>query len=114
MIRVNDDYVIELQKMNYIVKEDKHKKVLDDNGKEVDLYKVCGYYTSLESALEGVKKSMSFAALENGEYSLEEAITKIREINDAFVSCFEKAVGEAKEEVVQEDEDVVEEGESLE
>ena len=55
MIRVNDDYVIDVDSMCYTTKIDKHKT--DKKGNPV--YEVVGYYKDLDGAILAVVKSMN-------------------------------------------------------
>ena len=52
MIRVNDDYVIDVDSMCYTTKIDKHKT--DKKGNPV--YEVVGYYKDLDGAILAVIK----------------------------------------------------------
>lgn len=94
MIRINDDYVIDVDENNYTLKKDLHKKVSKDD-RMVDLYNVKGYYSSLESALNGAKQLFIAQYCAEGEKTLDEALKGIREINQEFVDTFIKAIKEA-------------------
>lgn len=85
MIRINDDYVIDVgENQSYVVKEDKHK----ENKKGEHVYVTLGYYTRLESALLGAKAHMIHKSMGEGEKSLDEAIRAVRDISNEFISVF--------------------------
>lgn len=85
MIRINDDYVIDVgENQSYILKEDKHK----ENKKGEHVYVTLGYYTRLESALLGAKSHMIHKSMGEGEKSLDEAIRAVRDISNEFISVF--------------------------
>lgn len=85
MIRINDDYVIDVgENQSYVVKEDKHK----ENKKGEHVYATLGYYTRLESALLGAKAHMIHKSMGEGEKSLDEAIRAVRDISNEFISVF--------------------------
>lgn len=85
MIRINDDYVIDVgENQSYVVKEDKHK----ENKKGEHVYVTLGYYTRLESALLGAKSHMIHKSMGEGEKSLDEAIRAVRDISNEFISVF--------------------------
>lgn len=50
MIRINDDYLIDCDEVQYILKQDLHKTETK-NGKESQVVKSLGYYSTLENAL---------------------------------------------------------------
>lgn len=84
MIRVNDDYIIDIDEMNYVAKFDYHKTTTDKNGVEKPTYKTIGYYGSLASAISGIKKQMQMNAFEQEVMKLDKAIEKIDEIEKEF------------------------------
>lgn len=85
MIRINDDYVIDVgENQSYILKEDKHK----DNKKGEHVYVTLGYYTRLESALMGTKNHLIHKSMGEEEKSLYEAISTVRSISNEFISVF--------------------------
>ena len=52
MIRVNDNWVIDVDDHNYTLKKDLHKKKKDRDGKIVDAYRVVGYFSTTARALD--------------------------------------------------------------
>ena len=97
MIRVNEDYIIEIDTYNYIVKMDQHKKgqVKDrSTGEymEVDVFKTVGYYKDLSWAIKGIISDMNRRQLSDGLFSLEDAIHIIRENNGRVSDLLTKAL----------------------
>lgn len=90
MIRVNDDYVIEVDAYNYTACKDRHRK--DKNGE--DIFTTVGHYSDVEGAIGGIIKDMKSNKLDNDTYSLEEAINVIRKINGQFKEMLERALNE--------------------
>lgn len=97
MIRVNDDYVIEIDSLNYTVKRDLHKKTLKKDkstGEEVetDLLKTVGHYNNLSSAIKGVISDMNRLKLSSGVHELQEAVNIVLENNRRVSELLEKAL----------------------
>lgn len=84
MIRVNNDYIVDVDDMNFIAKEDKHKTITDKNGITKNVYYTIGYYGTLEGALDGIRRDMIKKNLTEGEVSLKEAIEVINKANYEF------------------------------
>ena len=84
MIRVNDNYIVDVDDMNFIAKEDKHKTNTDKNGITKNVYYTIGYYGTLEGALDGIRRDMIKKSLAEGEVSLKEAIEVINKANYEF------------------------------
>lgn len=93
MIRVNKNYIIDVDEFNYTVKEDRHKmatrKDKDGNVTEYPVYDTKGYYKTLESALNRIRELMTVKQLEKLELSLPDAINEIRQIEKDFAETFE-------------------------
>lgn len=95
MIRVNEDYVIEVDQYNFTVKFDKHKKYLNEKtGTETDVYDIVGHYSTLEGALSGCLKDIQIKKLSDKIYSLESAIKCVRETTKEFTSVMGKVLEE--------------------
>lgn len=97
MIRVNEDYIIEIDTYNYIAKMDQHKKgQVKDRATgeyiEVDVFKTVGYYKDLSGAIKGIINDMSRRQLSDGRFSLEDAIHIIRENNGKVYDLLEKVL----------------------
>ena len=88
MIRVNDDYVIDVDSMCYTTKIDKHKT--DKKGNPV--YEVVGYYKDLDGAILAVVKSMNRKELSDGVYELKEALEIIQASNEQFETLLKEVV----------------------
>lgn len=78
MIRVNADYVIEVDDLNYTVMRDLHKKTKrtdkDGNKVEVDAYKIIGYYGNLSGAIKCAIEDMNVRELSDGVIELKKAV----------------------------------------
>lgn len=84
MIRVSDDYIIEVTEKNYIVRVDKHK--LNKKGKPV--YSFVGYYGALKSALQGIFKHATEKALSmDKEITLKDAINTVAKLETDLVQA---------------------------
>jgi putative transposon-encoded protein len=97
MIKVNDDYIIEIDAFNYTVKRDLHKKTLKkdkilDEEIEVNLYRTVGYYGDLTSAIKGVITDMNRLKLSSGVHTLKEAVDIVLENNRRVSDLLEKAL----------------------
>lgn len=99
MIRVTDDYIIQVDPYNYTVCLNKPKKAIDkETGKESITYPAVGYCGSLENALLLIRGRLIRDELENGEYSLLEAVETVRRITVDFQQIMADAMkGEPKE-----------------
>lgn len=88
MIRVNDDYVILVDTLNYTPCRDTHKT--DKQGKPV--YTSIGYYPNLETALKGIIKDINARTFDADTYSLQEALEVIQQSNKAFTDMLREVV----------------------
>jgi hypothetical protein len=88
MIRVNDDYVIEVDALNYVPCRDCHR--VDKKG--IPVYKSIGYYFSLEQALKGIIRDMNNRTFAENDYSLEQAIEIIQQSNDRFTALLREVL----------------------
>ena len=88
MIRVNEDYVILVDALNYTPCRDNHK--IDKKGNPV--YKSIGYYSNIEGAVTGIIKDMNSRALEADTYSLQEALEVIRQSNLVFTNMLREVL----------------------
>lgn len=87
MIRVNDDYVIDVDDWNYSAMFDCHK--IDKKGEPV--YKMVGHFNNLQGALNGIIKDRIAKNLQE-DVNLAEAIEIIREIHEEYDKLFEKVL----------------------
>lgn len=83
MIRLIDDYVINISGNQYVLAIDENK--IDKQGKVV--HTAIGYYTTITAAIKAAAQDCYKRRLENSIYSLEEAIEIIKSINARFESA---------------------------
>lgn len=83
MIRLIDDYVINISGNQYVLAIDEHK--IDKQGKAV--HTAIGYYTTITAAIKAAAQDCYKRRLDNSIYSLEEAIGIIKSINARFESA---------------------------
>lgn len=99
MVRVNDDYIIEVDSLNYTVKRDEHRVRVeaDKDGNEVKrvpVFTTVGYYYDLATSIRGVIKDMNRRQLGNGTHELREAVNMVMNNNRHFEALLEKALKE--------------------
>lgn len=95
MIRVNDDYVIEVDQYNYTAQLDIHKTRFDKKlEKEIPVYKLVGHYGSLLGALQGIFRDMVRCELSKQDHNLESAIKIIYSERAKFSKLMEKVLKE--------------------
>ena len=96
MIRVNEDYVIQVDSLNYTVMRDAHRKTTrtDKAGEkvEVDAYITVGYYSNFTGAIKGVINDMNTRTLSDGVHTLKEALDIVVENNNRFIELLNKAL----------------------
>lgn len=88
MIRVNEDYVILVDTLNYTPCRDNHKT--DKKGNPT--YNAIGYYSNLEQALKGIVRDMNGRAFEADTYSLQEALEVIKQSNKVFTDMLSEVL----------------------
>ena len=80
MIRVNDDWVIDVDDHNYILKKDLHKTVKSKDGKSmIPAYKTIGYFSSPARALDRLGEEIIRDKLSEPMAGLREVAEAIRE-----------------------------------
>ena len=97
MIRVNDDYVIEIDAFNYTAKRDLHRTtkktdLITGEVTEVPSYSSIGYYSGLTEAIKGIIKDMNRRKLSKKTYSLEEAVKIVLENNKQVSELLQRAL----------------------
>ena len=101
MIRLNKDYIVDVEPRNYTLKRDFNKKVtkVTKSGDEIeeDQYGVLGYYSNLRQAVIGAVEDMNIRKLSRGVHTLEEAIDIINKNNEQFEKLLKKAIKEIGE-----------------
>lgn len=100
MIRVNDDYIIDVDPHNYIVKRDLHKErvtVNDKTGEETrsPQYNTVGYFGDIPSAIRGVIRDMNRLGVSEGVHSLTEAVKIVQDNNKKLYDLLDRAFEEA-------------------
>lgn len=98
MIRVNEDWVIMVDDLNYQPMRDMHRmttvKQKDGSTKQEPYYKAgYGYFTSLKGAVKAIVRIEYKNALQGRETALHEAI----KLMDETVTRFEKILEEIRE-----------------
>lgn len=79
MIRINDDWIIDVDDHNYILKKDTHTDRLRKDGKTEHVYNTKGYFSSLDKALKFFGEEFIRDRLKASEMGLPEAVRVIRE-----------------------------------
>ena len=82
MIRVNDDYVVDTDPWNYILRKDLHRKEKRRDGSEGDAYRTIGYFKALSEALERLGEEIIKERLSVPEIGLAEACGVLRECKE--------------------------------
>lgn len=83
MIRINEDYLIDCDEVQYILKQDLHKTETK-NGKESPVVKSLGYYSTLENALRGYIGILTRRRHSSVEMSVYDALRVIGEEREAL------------------------------
>ena len=85
MIHIIDDWYVDVDDYQYILKKDLHRTRIDKRTKkETEEYKIAGYYSSLSKALDGLGKKIILDDLQGVSTELAEACTHIREQTDRW------------------------------
>ncbi len=87
MIRINDDWIIDIDRYNYTLRRDMHTtRIIKKNGEEIEepVYNTVGHYSSLNKALENLGKEIIRYKLMSNEYDLKTAVNAIRECQDEW------------------------------
>lgn len=95
MIRINDDWVINIDEYNYILARDLHKK----NKHGVDTYKTEGYFSGVSEALTALADKMVKDELKMPVCTLNEAVSTIRKV---YTDLVEAIKGEIPAKIVYE------------
>lgn len=94
MIRIDDDYYIDVDGRNYIVCKDFHRtevrKMPDGREAEFKVFDMIAYYGTLSEAVSGLAKYLAMQKFSAGEYKLWEAVEEIRKINKGLSDLIEK------------------------
>lgn len=87
MIRINEDWVVDVDPYNYILKKDMHRTAIrkkKDSKITEPVYAVQGYFSSLDKALDRVGEEILRDRLSDGDMTLIEAVTAIRECREEW------------------------------
>lgn len=79
MIRINDDWVIDVDEHNYILKKDMHTERSRKDGSTEHVYSTKGYFPSPDKALKSFGEEIIRDRLKASEMGLPEAVQAIRE-----------------------------------
>lgn len=97
MIRINDDWIIDIDRYNYTLRRDMHTtRIIKKNGEEVEenVYTTVGHYSSLNKALDNLGKEIIRYKLMGAEYDLKTAVEAIRECQDEWQRLTKEIKGE--------------------
>lgn len=96
MVQINDDYIIQIDSLNYTVMRDAHRKTTRTNKAgetvEVDAYTTVGYYSDFAGAIKGAIDDMNNRALRDGVHTLKEALEIVTANNDRFTELLENVL----------------------
>ena len=82
MIKLIDDYVVNVDTYNYILMRGRPGK--DKEGKEIVRYTALGYYSDLEKAVSACREELVRRRLQDRDMRLSEAVNTIRTCNREF------------------------------
>ena len=91
MIKLIDDYVINVDQYEYCLAKDTHRT--NKEGKEI--YKPISHYSNLEGAIKGCINQLNAKKLSEGVYELAEAVEIIKSNNKLLSDLLEKHLGGA-------------------
>ena len=94
MIKIDDEYVIDMDECNYILKKkvERKKNVERKKEDEKDRYRSIGYYRSLQEALTAYYRENVRASLLNRSCTLPEALSTISDVSDQVAETIRAAV----------------------
>lgn len=84
MIRINDDYLIDCDEVQYVLKQDTHKTETTKDGDTRPVVKNLGYYSTLENALRGYIGILTRKRHSSVEMSVYDALRVIGEEREAL------------------------------
>ena len=96
MIRVNEDWIIDVDNYNYILKKDLHKKIKQKNNNEtvmVDAFETVGYYGVLSGAFEALGNEIIKDKLATASCTLAEATGVLKECRDEWKQLVDEVKG---------------------
>ena len=77
MIRINDDWIIDVDERNYTLRKDLHRVTKSKDGTETPAYKTIGYFSAVSKALDALGEEII-------REHLNAPINGLQELADAF------------------------------
>ena len=90
MIKLVDDWVIDVDERNYILAKDKGVVVDKKTGKEYRNLKSYGFFISITGALKALRDELIRQGVQDGCMTLSEAIRSIKEANSKVDTLLEE------------------------
>lgn len=81
MIKLKNDYFIESDELQYILKRKKISKK-KDTGEEYETEEILGYYGDLEKVLNGYSKKMMLKYVSSENVTLMDVLNKLKELEE--------------------------------
>ena len=81
MIKLKNDYFIESDELQYVLKRKKISKK-KDTGEEYETEEILGYYGDLEKALNGYSKKMMLKYVSSENVTLMDVLNKLKELEE--------------------------------
>ncbi len=95
MIRINNDYVIETDGLQYIVRKDLHRlekyKLKDGREVERDAYDTIGYFGTLGGAIRRLSDKIMMDKVAEEDINLTEAVAEYQKLTKALIDTIDKA-----------------------
>lgn len=93
MIRVSNDYVIDVDEMNYVVKRDEHRERYDSKSKKhYQSYDPIAYFRTLEQAIYYLAERDAAAEISKGEVGLSDAVRIIDRAHQRIAEAVHGAI----------------------
>ena len=92
MIRINDDWVIDVDEHNYILKRDMHIETVRKDGRQQHVYKVEGYFSSPQKALKAFGEEIVRDRLKAAEMGLADAVRTVQDTYEEWRRVVEEAM----------------------
>jgi len=90
MIRINDDWVIDVDAYNYVLKKDMHRDKVRKDGTVEHVWDVRGYFSGPEKALKRLREEIIRDELREAEIGLPEAVTAIQRCTREWSEIIER------------------------
>lgn len=81
----NNIRIVRIDKYNYSFEHYKEIEIKKD--KKMEWVRVGGYYATLPSCLEAVKRYLIDFSIENNDFTIEELKNEIEALNGAYIKC---------------------------